>query len=79
MLEDACRANPDAQGILITRPNYYGIAKNLDEIVEIANKFKMPLLVDEAHGAHFIFHEAFPSPCGFRCRFQFKLNKPCLP
>ena len=52
MLEDACRANPDAQGILITRPNYYGIAKNLDEIVEIANKFKMPLLVDEAHGAH---------------------------
>ena len=63
MLEDACRANPDAQGILITRPNYYGIAKNLDEIVEIANKFKMPLLVDEAHGAHFIFHEAFPSPC----------------
>ena len=62
-LRAACKANPDAQGILITRPNYYGIAVKLEEIVEIANDYNMPLLIDEAHGAHFVFHEDFPRPC----------------
>lgn len=64
-LEQALVDNPDAQGILITRPNYYGIASSVEDIVKISQKYNVPLLIDEAHGAHFIFHNAFPE-CGIR-------------
>lgn len=59
-LRETVKANPDAQGILITRPNYYGIAAPLDKIVAIAKAYNIPLLIDEAHGAHFRFHQDFP-------------------
>jgi len=61
-LEKALRDNPDVQGILITRPNYYGIAASVRVIAETARRYNVPLLVDEAHGAHFVFHSAFPEP-----------------
>lgn len=61
-LRTAIKANPDAQGILITRPNYYGIATSLKDIVNLANENNMPLLIDEAHGAHFKFHKNLPKP-----------------
>lgn len=64
-LEDMKKAvseNPDARGILITRPNYYGIAVSLKDIAKLAKEYGMALLVDEAHGAHFCFHPHFPAP-----------------
>lgn len=61
-LENALRANPDVQGILVTSPNYYGISLNLRKIAELAEGYRVPLLVDEAHGAHFRFYEKFPEP-----------------
>lgn len=61
-LKKVITANPDAQAILITRPGYYGIATQLSEISKLAKTYKMPLLVDEAHGAHFCFHGDFPKP-----------------
>ncbi|NMA67050.1 MAG: aminotransferase class I/II-fold pyridoxal phosphate-dependent enzyme [Clostridiaceae bacterium] len=59
-IEQALKDHPDAQGILITRPNYYGIATSIKDIVQVAEKYNVPLLVDEAHGAHFNFHGALP-------------------
>lgn len=61
-LEKAIKENPDAQAILITRPGYYGTTTQLSKISKLAKVYKMPLLVDEAHGAHFCFHEDFPKP-----------------
>lgn len=61
-LENVIKENPDAQAILINRPGYYGTATRLNKISKLAKKYKMPLLVDEAHGAHFCFHEDFPEP-----------------
>lgn len=61
-LEPVIKANPDAGGILITRPGYYGTASSLEEIACLAKAYNMPLLVDEAHGAHFMFHDDFPKP-----------------
>jgi len=45
--------NPDAKGIIVTYPNYYGICFDLPYIIKIAKKYNMKVLVDSAHGAHF--------------------------
>lgn len=52
--------NPNIQAVLITSPTYEGIVSNVKKIAEIVHEYKIPLIVDEAHGAHFGFHEAFP-------------------
>lgn len=46
--------------VLITSPTYEGITSNVAEIAEIAHSHGIPLIVDEAHGAHFGFHPDFP-------------------
>ncbi len=52
--------NPDAKAILITNPTYYGFVPDLKKIVELAHKHNIAVLVDEAHGTHFDFHNSFP-------------------
>ena len=46
--------------MLITSPTYDGIVSDIKRIAEIAHEHKIPLIVDEAHGAHFCFSEYFP-------------------
>ncbi len=63
----AVAAHPEARALLITRPNYYGAAVDLVKIVRAANAREMRVLVDEAHGAHFVASNLFPEPalaCG---------------
>lgn len=48
------------KGIVLTYPNYYGVTYPLREIIELAHERNIPVLVDEAHGAHFIIGEPFP-------------------
>lgn len=47
--------NKDIKLIVITSPTYEGIISNISEIVRIAHKYSIPILVDEAHGAHLNF------------------------
>ena len=54
-VEIAIAKNPDACGILITSPNYYGMAASISKIAKAAHEAGMFLAVDEAHGAHFRF------------------------
>lgn len=56
----ALNQHPDARALFIINPNYYGSASNLAEIVKIAHSLAIPVLVDEAHGAHFPFHPDLP-------------------
>ena len=51
---------PDAKGVLLSNPNYYGMGIALSEIADTVHSRGMPLLVDEAHGAHFGFHPLLP-------------------
>lgn len=51
---------PKAKAIFLTSPNYYGVTQDSYSIVKICHEHGLPVLVDEAHGAHFIFHESFP-------------------
>lgn len=46
--------------ILITSPTYDGVVSNIKEIAKIAHENNIPLIVDEAHGAHFGFNEYYP-------------------
>lgn len=59
-LENAIDGNPDCAGVLITRPNYYGICSDLQEISKVTHRYGKVLAVDEAHGAHLIFNKEFP-------------------
>ena len=59
-VKEAIELHPDAAAIILTNPNYYGMAIDLSEIVELAHSYHMPVLVDEAHGAHFILGNPFP-------------------
>lgn len=52
--------HPDAKAILVNNPTYYGVCSNLKEIVRIAHKYNIKVLVDEAHGTHFYFGENMP-------------------
>jgi arginine/lysine/ornithine decarboxylase len=45
----------------LVSPSYYGICCDLASIARIAAAHQVPLLVDEAHGAHFYFHPEFPA------------------
>lgn len=59
-VKKAIAENKDAKAILVNNPTYYGICSNLKEIVELAHKNGMKVLVDEAHGAHFYFSDKLP-------------------
>ena len=47
-------------GIVVTSPTYDGILSDVNGIVKIAHNYGIPVIVDQAHGAHFGFHSAFP-------------------
>lgn len=51
---------PQAKAIILTYPNYYGMTYPLKEIIDLAHEHHIPVLIDEAHGPHFILGEPFP-------------------
>lgn len=60
-VERQLKRNPDVKGVLITSPTYEGIVSNIYEIAQAVHSYGIPLIVDEAHGAHFIFDSRFPN------------------
>lgn len=51
---------PQAKALILTSPNYYGVASDVEQIAKILHENKMLLLVDEAHGAHLQFCAELP-------------------
>jgi arginine decarboxylase len=56
----ALMRHPDARAVMVVYPTYYGVCGDLAAIAEIVHSYNLPLLVDEAHGAHFGFHADLP-------------------
>jgi arginine decarboxylase len=56
----ALEQHPDAKAVMLVYPTYYGVCGDLAAIAEIVHSYDLPLLVDEAHGAHFGFHGDLP-------------------
>jgi arginine/lysine/ornithine decarboxylase len=59
-IKAALEQYPQAKAVILTNPNYYGMAVDLTEVIEEAHKRGIPVLVDEAHGAHFTIGSPFP-------------------
>ncbi|MGB6128706.1 MAG: aminotransferase class I/II-fold pyridoxal phosphate-dependent enzyme [Psychrilyobacter sp.] len=59
-IKEAVIKDPDIKAVFIINPTYYGAVSNLKEIIKFCHKEEIVVLVDEAHGAHFPFHDNFP-------------------
>jgi len=59
-VERAIFANPGIKAVVITSPTYEGIVSDVEAIAKIAHKHNIPLIVDEAHGAHLKLMENSP-------------------
>jgi len=59
-IADALGSRSSVAAVFLTSPSYFGIASNLGAIVRNLSGRDLPIMVDEAHGAHFAFHPAFP-------------------
>jgi len=57
----ALMSDKDIKAVLITSPNYYGICADVATIAEVCHEYGVPLLVDEAHGAHLGFSDKLPN------------------
>ena len=56
-IEKILKKNKDIKLVIITSPTYEGVLSDIKAIVNIAHKYKVPVLVDEAHGVHLKFME----------------------
>jgi lysine decarboxylase len=59
-VESALQANPDARAVLVTEPGYLGTLSDLPPIIEVAHRYGVPVIVDQAWGAHFGYHPGVP-------------------
>ena len=60
VVESMLKQYPDIKAVLIINPTYYGAATDIKRIVDIVHSYDIPLIVDEAHGAHLHFYEELP-------------------
>ncbi|MGN7403125.1 aminotransferase class I/II-fold pyridoxal phosphate-dependent enzyme [Cytobacillus praedii] len=60
IVKQAIEEYPHAKALILTYPNYYGMVNELEEIIKVAHDYRIPVLIDEAHGAHLIGGEYFP-------------------
>ncbi len=58
--ERALTENPDVRALVLTSPSYEGVVSDIPQICRRAHALGIPVIVDEAHGAHFIFSDYFP-------------------
>lgn len=60
-VEAAYAAYPEAKVLVVTYPNYYGMAgADLEAIISFCHDKGIVVLVDEAHGAHFVLGSPYP-------------------
>jgi arginine decarboxylase len=61
-LDRALEATPGAIGAAVVSPTYFGAVADVAGLADVAHSHGVPLVVDEAWGAHFPFHEELPEP-----------------
>ena len=59
-LERALVAAPAAVGVWVVSPTYFGAVADVRALAALAHRRGLPLVVDEAWGAHLAFHQELP-------------------
>ncbi len=59
-IQHAIDLNQDIKALLILHPTYFGAVSDLNEIIKYCHSINIPVLVDQAHGAHFGFNDNAP-------------------
>lgn len=59
-VKTALAEHSDAAAVVLTSPTYEGIVSDVETIAKICHSHHIPLIVDEAHGAHLGFGAGFP-------------------
>ncbi|MBQ7858666.1 MAG: NUDIX domain-containing protein [Faecalibacterium sp.] len=60
----ALRSCPQAKCVILTSPTYEGVISDIHGIAFVCHLYGVPLLVDEAHGAHLIRWAPYNFPAG---------------
>lgn len=66
-IEIMLKTYPKSKAVVITSPTYEGVISNIEEICRIAHNVNVPVIVDNAHGAHQAFVDNVigePVACG---------------
>lgn len=59
-VRDALRAAPDARALFLVEPNFVGVMSDVAAIAALAHDAGIPVVVDQAWGAHLGFHPDLP-------------------
>src|SRR4051812_45557320 len=60
-VRQALQENPDAKGMLLITPTDWGTCADIAGVAEVCHLAGVPLIVDEAWGAHLPFHPDLPT------------------
>jgi len=58
-VEKALAADQQIEAVLVVSPTYEGRVANIREIADVVHAYHIPLIVDEAHGAHLGLNDHF--------------------
>jgi arginine decarboxylase len=59
-LDSALERTAEARAALVLSPTYFGAVARVGELVEVAHRHGVPLVVDEAWGSHLYFNRRLP-------------------
>lgn len=59
-VDNLLKSHPNVCAVVITSPTYEGVVSDVEAIARVVHAREIPLIVDEAHGAHFGMHPYFP-------------------
>src|SRR3954453_11219642 len=57
----ALEENPDAKGMVLISPTDWGTCADIAGVAAVCHEYGVPLIVDEAWGAHLPFHDELPT------------------
>ena len=53
-------ANKDIKAVVLTYPTYNGICYDIKSFIDLAHRYNIAVIIDEAHGAHFKISDILP-------------------
>ena len=59
-VETALEENAEIRAVVLVSPTYDGVVSDIEALAAAVHAKGIPLIIDEAHGAHFGFHSYFP-------------------